>query len=274
MINTGQMVPWSRQHFNFLPVEIWCYIFSSYPPYSTVLLNLTVTQLAKKYKPLMEFKHPQPCCQGPAAEFNPQSVYSFTFLILLSHLTLVTIFNNKKIKKKTEACKLNTQLTSQKCVISIEKNTGETSNYFYAYFKKQDWTIESFLLRWWCTHIQSSSVEHIFPKYNKCIILEVMWQFVCFHVSMNESHYHIKHHTDPYNYSPYCVFYAYSFWFSERLTYSKEVHIRQFFSASVPPGTEPCHKLQATFTLSSPIDMKIIKLLTHALPWSWWMSQD
>lgn len=26
---------------------------------------------------------------------------------------------------------MNTQLSSQKCVISIEKKTGETSNYFY-----------------------------------------------------------------------------------------------------------------------------------------------
>ena len=217
MINTGQMAPWSRPHFNFLPPEILCYIFSSYLPYSTVLLNLTVTQFDKKYIPLMEFKHPQPRCQGPEAEFNPQSVYIFTFWTLLSHLTLVIVFNEIYREKGggTEACKMNTQVTSKKCVISISKKTRETSNYFYAYFKKQDWTIESFLYRWWyiSMHIQSSLQEHMLPKCNKCIILEIMWLSVFTFPWMN----HIiilKNHTDLYNYFSYCVFYAHSFRFS------------------------------------------------------------
>jgi hypothetical protein len=65
----------------------------------------------------MELKRPQPCCQGPAAEFNPQSVYIFTFLILLFHPTLVIVFNEIYREKGggTEACKMNTEVTSKKC---------------------------------------------------------------------------------------------------------------------------------------------------------------
>lgn len=188
------MAPWSRQHFNFIPAEILCIIFYSHPPYSTVLLNLTVTQLAKKHISLMEFKRPQLCCQGPAAEFNPQSVYIFTFLILLSHLTLVIVFNNKKKPKNKQRHANWIHNWVHRNVSLALKRKRETSNYFYTYFEKQHWTIESFLLRWWCIgiHIQSSLLEHTFPKHNKCIIREIMWQFVCFHVSVNESHYHTK----------------------------------------------------------------------------------
>ena len=130
MINTGQMAPWSRPHFNFLPAEIWCHIFSTYPPYSTVLMNLIVTQLAKKYISLMEFKHPQHCCQGPAAEFNPQSVYILTFLILLSHLNLVTVFNNKKLKKKQRHAKWIHNWVHRNVSLALRRKLGKPVTIF------------------------------------------------------------------------------------------------------------------------------------------------